>query len=159
MTRISDLLFTTSKELNQKEIFHYTSVESFYKIITNKSLRLSSSKYLNDYKELKILRELIDPKKLDNKGISYNNERVNEINNLVNNSNQEAFIISFSKHRDLLSQWRRYADNSKGVSIGIHVDQLRNKLIELMPKSSNGEDLSRIHFKSVIYNIKQQCEV
>lgn len=155
--KIDDLLFTSSEKLKQKEIFHYTSVESLFKIIESKSIRLSSSKYLNDYKELKVLRELIDKEVLDKRAISYNQDRINDLNQLlIENDNLESFIMSFSKHRDLLSQWRGYADNSKGVSIGFDVENLRSKLIELRPKSRFASDVSKMFMKPVIYSLKEQ---
>jgi hypothetical protein len=159
MTKISDLLFVSEKEIGQREIFHYTSVESFFNIIKNRSLRLSSSKYLNDSQELKIIRELINEENLDKWSIKYDKNRISEIEQLINNNEtKETFIISFSKHQDLLSQWRGYADNSKGVSIGFDVNRLRERLIEHLPKSMEGEDLSRILMKPVIYEVINQCE-
>jgi len=157
--KISDVLFCSSQNLGQNEIFHYTNTEAFYQIIKNKTLRLSSHKYLNDNKELKILEELLNEDYLNQRDIHYNIDRLNELKQIMGKiNNQESFVLSFSKHQDLLSQWRGYADNSKGVSIGFNINNLRNKLMELMPRTSKASDVAKIWMQPVIYELKNQLE-
>ncbi len=155
--KLVDFLFASKEELGQNEIYHYTSIESLYKIVNSRSLRLSSSQYLNDSKEQKIIKELINLELLDKESISYDINRINQIKDLFD-ENLELFIISFSKHRDLLSQWRGYADNSRGVSIGFNVDKLRQRLIGLMPYSTKGEEAFRFTMEPVIYEKNVQCK-
>lgn len=157
--KATDYLFISAEELGQKEIYHYTNADALYKIINNKTLRLTSSKYLNDTKELKILQEIINPEMLDEESIPYDIKRIDEINQLLKeNENEESFILSFSKHRDLLSQWRGYADNSKGLSIGFDVNKLKEKLIKLIPISTKIKELFCFIMQPVIYDKTEQCK-
>lgn len=155
--KLSDFVFNSSENIGQKEIYHYTSAESLFHIINSRVLRLCSTEYMNDSKELKIIRDLSDKTFLEIHNIPYEDKRVEEIKTLLN-ENYESFIISFSKHRDLLSQWRDYADNSNGVSIGFDVDGLVKRLNTLMSNSIKLKELLHIGLRPVIYNTDTQCK-
>lgn len=55
---------------------------------------------------------------------------------------EHPYIACFSKEGDVLSQWRSYADDSRGVSIGFDL----NKLIEN----------SNLKLKEVSYSVDEQ---
>lgn len=115
-------------------LYHYCSMQSFLSIIENKNIWLSDASKTNDKTELiwifdKILQVI------DNVLKKHSNELPREaiketkmtantlIHNFVENLApivQEAknLLVCFSEEKDLLSQWRAYANNGQGVAIG-----------------------------------------
>lgn len=92
-------------------IYHYTSNDALLKILRSKALRMSSRHHLNDEMEgeqfLALVAERFDQEDSDKlKSIKAHLERF------------EPFVTCFSSEPDLLSQWRGYASDGTGVSIG-----------------------------------------
>ncbi len=144
------------KEKNVKtprKIYHYCSLDTFYNIIKNQSIRLSDICKSNDSEELKILRTALYSEflsannsylKLVNEHLkSFSKDDYESAYSYLNSTNGviEKFDISrdvienersryinkvwgicFSEKGDLLSQWRGYADNASGISIGFSTD-------------------------------------
>ena len=91
-----------------KLLYHYCSVETFFQIIKNQTLRLTNIQYMNDSEELHygmdLLGEAEDKYKLiDKRSRDYVN----------------IYAMCFSEMGDLLSQWRGYGDNAEGLSISL----------------------------------------
>lgn len=120
-------------------VYHYCNVDTFYAIIQNKSLRLSDVSKSNDSKEILWIGEKIEELfmheyKLD--GAQYFYKEVDkdtfemETREYVktyfteNFNNPSSFVTCFSSSGDLLSQWRGYADDAKGLSLGFEKDFL-----------------------------------
>ena len=105
-------------------VYHYCSVESFFNIIKSKKFWLSDARYMNDTHEIKwmdrmvykILDELSREKKEQLESIKEFRDKYQEY------QHKKHYIMSFSKEKDLLSQWKGYADDAKGVSIGFKID-------------------------------------
>lgn len=57
------------------------------------------------------------------------------------------YVVCFSEKMDCLSQWRGYADDGKGISIGFC-----KKMLESLPKIMH----HNLSFSKVIYDEKQQ---
>ena len=115
---------------NSKTLYHYTNLHSLKAIVENQSFFCSNSAYLNDKKEYYYGLELFK-KEFENIIHEPNNENSIKIVDAVlielkekNISNH--FATCFSLEGDLLSQWRAYADDGKGIAIGLD----RKKLIE-----------------------------
>lgn len=127
-----------------EKVYHYCSTETFLNIIRNRTIRLSDINKSNDYLELKAMCSLVinEVKSLAKKDIIFSG-----FNGLISGMNDYDAIISvatlllermmkyndvlcyaacFSEEPDLLSQWCRYADDGKGISIGFDVDVLKN---------------------------------
>lgn len=156
---LKDFVLEGSETIGQEEIFHYTSVESLFKIVESESLRLCSTKFMNDWKEMLMIRDVTNETLLKSKGIPYNPERINEIKRLTEGANFESFIISFSKREDSLNQWGFYGDNTKGLSIGFDVDRLKSRLeLLLLVTSIEAKNHFKLSMKSVIYDLEKQCE-
>lgn len=112
-------------EANSNVFYHYCSIESFFNIIKSKKIHLSSVNTMNDSSEgkwvyhiLKILSEINEDTDSDNEKI----EKVN-LRRLHDHSNgyrtfNTLYSFSFSEVGDLLSQWRGYAQDGHGISIG-----------------------------------------
>ncbi len=100
-------------------VFHYTSNHGLFGILGSKSIRLSGGWNLNDANEGKVFVKHLK---------AYAGDRpIDKI--LVNLSKLESYIACFCLHSDLLSQWRGYADDAQGFSIGINT-QLIIELIQ-----------------------------
>lgn len=100
-------------------IYHYTTLNGLIAIIESQSLFSSNLHFLNDRKEYKYGVELI--LKII-KEFKQNKVHLNILNKIEENINliykSERYVTCFSRDGDLLSQWRAYGNNGKGVSIG-----------------------------------------
>lgn len=122
-------------------LYHYCSVNTLISIIENHNIWLSDAEKTNDYTEMKWLfskfQEVIDEDVLSYQTI-YDNELLkivketacNAVENLLSkqaliSKNSKSFLICFSEARDLLSQWRAYGDDGKGVAIGFNTEVLK----------------------------------
>lgn len=124
--------------------YHYCSLDTFLNILRNKSIYLSDPLKMNDTAEIKwYLNRINDVSKKTNgydsvlemmrfrSGIDFCFEDL--LNYLKSQGKRSIYISCFSEEPDLLSQWRAYADDGKGVSIGFDLNQLAtydNWLIE-----------------------------
>ncbi|MDU8672532.1 DUF2971 domain-containing protein [Paenibacillus polymyxa] len=115
--------------------YHYCSVDTFTKIIGNSTIRLSNPYKMNDTQEYKwllnLLPEIIEEytSKIEDveekqKYIDFYVNTCKEIFEDYYQEEEPPYIACFSKKGDILSQWRSYADNSRGVSIGFSLEVL-----------------------------------
>lgn len=102
-------------------IYHYCNIDSFKAIIQNKTLWLSSIYNLNDYKEIHWIKDKVSQKikELTTKD-SFSKYKIFE--ELYLKQHPLLYIASFSQGKDLLSQWRAYANDGKGVAIGFNAN-------------------------------------
>lgn len=109
-------------------LYHYTSLETLFAILsgifTEKSdagdssyfyMRATHASFLNDDKEGKLLPIAL-------KGFGANEQKIALLDSLCG----YPFILSLSKLNDDLNMWRCYADNARGICIGIKTNQLYN---------------------------------
>ena len=102
------------------QLFHYTTKDGFLGIIKNKQLWASHILYQNDYTEynlaLDILKETINNNTSVLEQCSIDTSLLlDEMSKLLNKS---IYVISLSEEKDLLSQWRGYANSNPGFCIG-----------------------------------------
>lgn len=135
-------------------IYHYCSLESFSKIIASNSIRASDLTKMNDPLELQLGQDLVAKLYDDvfpNSDMSPNFKR----------DDYFYFGCSFSAKGDLLSQWRAYADNASGLSIGL--DQKNFKKINHVTVRASDDKWVQNHkfsIEKVIYNkdiFKKKC--
>ena len=119
-----------------KTLYHYCSLQTFKSIIENKSIWLSDIRKSNDSKELEwikgkseyyLLKTWVDYlNSMDNeqrfqKVSSDDFKRVDELKELISNFNDiKTWAFCLSEKKDDLSQWRGYADDGTGISIGFN---------------------------------------
>lgn len=104
-------------------IYHYCDINAFHSILTYKKIWLSAANNMNDYKEVswfvdKVYHEL---------GKVVNDENRGVINDFWNHSTINRplpYLCSFSTNGDMLSQWRAYANDGRGLSIGFNIEKL-----------------------------------
>ncbi|EKO3802475.1 DUF2971 domain-containing protein [Vibrio parahaemolyticus] len=131
-------------------IYHYCDEYAFRQILETKILWLSDITMMNDKNEYKtgfriildILKEYPDLDKKVSTEMSPDNI----------NRTFKVLIVCFSRNGDLLSQWRAYADDGKGLSIGFDMELIKrnnmfNRYLERMEPIS-----SKIEFISVNYD-------
>lgn len=115
--------------------YYYCSLETFLNILKNKEIYLSDPLKMNDKLEIKwYLDRLKENKNKDDMGYSvFERMKMRSgldfsyddlVNNLASKGQKSVYISCFSKKPDLLSQWRGYADDGKGVAIGFDLDEL-----------------------------------
>ena len=109
--------------------YHYTNLECLQKIIENKSFYFSNSFFLNDKLEFKKGLEIFEQKI---NSFSDNNlindygllQKIKDKFKLSNSSNR--YVACFSLKGDLLSHWRAYSNDGKGVCIAFNGNKLIN---------------------------------
>ena len=119
---------------------HYTSIDTFEKIITNKEIWLSNPLQMNDYEELvfgiRTGRELFNSS--DEIRAACGDDLKYEVlsrffhlsmNHFDNEASQDVYTLCFSEHdpddnNGLLSMWRGYGGNGNGVAIVINSESI-----------------------------------
>lgn len=109
---------------NNDILYHYTSLNGFLSIIETQSLFFSNVNFLNDSKEIKhgvdIVLKAIEQIE-ENQSSDILSKMKDNIDLLYKS---EKYVTCFSKNGDLLSQWRAYGNNGKGISIGFEFSDL-----------------------------------
>lgn len=112
---------------NVDMLYHYTDLNGMVGIVTNKSFWASHIKYMNDSKEY------LHGINICNKIINENKEKCTDANflqfldalsKLLTKEEHKVFVVSFCPNGDLLSQWRGYGQNDRGVSLGFKLEDL-----------------------------------
>jgi hypothetical protein len=104
-------------------IYHYCSPQTFLQIIENKCIWLSSTNNMNDYSEGAWVKNAFNKAVHDLKPL-FGIEWVIQTLQNYDDIDLKKYICCFSKDGDSLSQWRAYAQDGEGVSIGIEEDEL-----------------------------------
>lgn len=121
-------------------VYHYCSLETFYSIITGKTLRLCEIDKSNDSRELTWIRDFIQVSFMEQfEAMAEKEERALPrwpfIEVALDAALEQCFGeqrpynylgACFSSRGDQLSQWRGYADDGAGVSIGFSRGALRH---------------------------------
>jgi hypothetical protein len=114
-----------SENANLPEVvYHYCNATAFYSILTKRALWLGSVLCMNDYMEQRhllgkakrLLKELAEGE---------TGRFVSPLIRYFDRAKLTPFACCLSMEGDLLSQWRAYADDGKGFSIGFRSDDLR----------------------------------
>ncbi len=126
-----------------KVLFHYCNMDVMMKIIRDGQLWMTDISRSSDYNELFLLFPDIcyvveeeynnNPFVFKYKGLSGVNalkmilgEVSEEINKALSSGRLTSFVVCFSEFGDVLSQWRGYANDGKGCSLGFSLKELQN---------------------------------
>lgn len=124
-------------------LYHYCSTESFYKIISGKSIRLSALSFSNDYLEGRLARLVIRSLSTEHGLDEYQKKSIEDLMDLFENSfDSHGFCLS--GNGDILSQWRGYADDGNGVSIGFSSKYLASLIKQHNPSRKGALSLSEV---------------
>ncbi len=128
--------------MEPRQLFHYCSTEAAFNILKTRSLRLCDIGKSNDSAELILFYPTLFDALRQAYGASpfefaYRGERgargfgrlMGECEEMVRREMAEGsltnYVFSMSEHGDMLSQWRGYANDSKGVSLGFGFPALK----------------------------------
>lgn len=126
----------------ERILYHYCSTQKMYGIMSRKQLRMSDIIKSNDYDEVYMFFPgIIAAMRDEYRKNPFPFEFAGEINETAMSSffrviydyfrmefdkgGVTNFVTCFCEEGDKLSQWRGYADNGKGVSIGLSERELR----------------------------------
>ena len=181
-----------------KVLYHYASMEKGTSILKHKNIRLSDITKSNDVKEMSIFFPDLFDEMLKNydehNGFSYKFEYkgkgnrqafglfVNELKKKIEKEFEDGSIATFalclSEEGDLLSQWRGYADDGKGICLGLNVEEilkfvgissvsgfslekveyLSKEQIDEWVKNYSAKEFDEDIFNTIYYNILSEVE-
>ena len=112
-------------------LYHYCSMQTFQQILSNQSLRFTDVTKSNDGKEISWISKYVESILLEEiseiKGMANYKDLINDAvlhtwgslvtTNIIEMKSPQ-FVCCFSEDGDMLSQWRGYSDDGKGVAIG-----------------------------------------
>lgn len=131
-------------------LFHYCSTDAFFAMIRSGSLWLSSLSQSNDFLEGKLVSasvaRLAAKDKMDEQSVRKVQSLIETVESVV-----DALGFCLSAEGDLLSQWRGYAADATGVSIGFSKSYLQ----ELVKSSSTAPQTS-MSLERVEYAVIEQ---
>lgn len=122
-----------------KTVYHYTSLEGFMGIVSNRAVWMTEFAYLNDRQEIRYGTELL----LQEVVTMLKNETDKQIRGLLlawkeklSTSTNRICMTSFSADDDSLSQWRAYGPIAIGFPthpLSLHVSDARFQQVEYDP--------------------------
>src|SRR5262245_11589821 len=126
-------------------LYHYCSNEAFCSIIQNKKIRLSSLSLSSDSMEGKLVTKLLIEKAKEDKFKPSHLEMLQASVSILEEL-LDGLGFCLSEAGDLLSQWRGYAADGTGVSIGFANSYLKHLSEESMQSDFSGFTLQRIEY-------------
>jgi len=126
-------------------LYHYCSTSAFHAIAARKSIWLSALSLSNDTKEGKLvtaaIARLAERDKLDPGTTRHLIDSIENLEQLA-----EGLGFCLSEEPDLLSQWRGYADDATGVSIGFS-----RTYLEWLGREILGNNIPSFSLRKVVY--------
>lgn len=149
-------------ELNSaEELYYYTTVETMKFILTDGNIYATNVRYLNDSDEyingLRELKNLLNSAKKLSFGslLKYTSQIESEkIFNRIYEEVSNIYSISFSKARDLLSQWHMYAKES-GIQIKMYFREGQAYNYYLKGQQSEGKEKDEELRRKPVYYLTQ----
>lgn len=117
-----------SREYKPKEndlIYHYCDSNAFFAICTNRKLWMNDLHSMNDFMELHWGYSIWE-QSANTRIEKYGKEFLDEIDEVIHFSGFQGLLLAncFSTDKDVLSQWRAYADDGKGYVISFNAKEL-----------------------------------
>lgn len=131
-------------------LYHYCPTGSFYSIVGNRQIWLTSLLQSNDYMEGRLASHLISKLAQDSDSDS-NLSKIIHSTIQATEESYKGFGFCLSEEPDLLSQWRGYANDATGVAIGFSTEYL-NWLEEINRGKSPNITLRQVIYDKVIHN-------
>jgi hypothetical protein len=120
--------FTT--KMPPDELFHYTTNDSFIAILGSGCMFATERMFFNDPQEFTWGYEQLNTTLGCKECAGYETAFIDQVRSaLVDKQNDDLrlFVLSLSANPDLLSQWKAYADNGRGICFGMRGDTLRER--------------------------------
>lgn len=106
-------------------IYHYCDADAFHSICINKKLWFNDLYSMNDYLEMRWGHSIWE--QAANKRVEkYGKNFLDEIDEIIHFSGFQGLLLAncFSTEKDVLSQWRAYANDGNGYVIGFNAKDL-----------------------------------
>ena len=129
-------------------LYHYCSLETFLAVIRSREIWLTNIFCMNDSAEHYWLRSVAQDV-LKRNSQANENLRLLESRLFPKEEDTDLYCCSLSALRDSLGQWRAYADDGRGVAIGLSMSFLR-----WITKKHHG-----LRLEKVVYERKEQEEI
>lgn len=133
-------------------LYHYCSNQTFLSILETRQVWASELSLSNDHLEGRWIKAVFSRcctgKEVDSLNLG---KLLNHLDSLISFAGAAGFCMS--EDGDLLSQWRGYADDGAGVSIGFSDEYLR-----LLCDSHQKEAKFGISLQQVVYDLDQQMD-
>jgi hypothetical protein len=143
---VNEKLNTEQPKINT--IYHYTNLNNFISIVENQTLYCTNISFLNDKREYKYGVDLLLGRIDILKDSGFNVEILDMLTKHIDLIfKSERYVTCFSKNGDLLSQWRAYANNGKGVAIGFESMMIERRMNLILQR------------QNVTYDVKEQTEI
>jgi len=129
-------------------LYHYCSASAFFKIIESRKLRFSDILSFNDSTEFYWIFDVL---KSNQKYLDFKDKYPEESKIIFQTPvhwQLKSYVCCFSAKNDQLSQWRGYADNAQGFSIGFRTSHLSNIAFHQQ----------KVCLEKVLYNEPEQNE-
>lgn len=126
-------------------VYHYCTVETMKDILEQGTLRLSDIEKSNDYAERKWIQNMIDEEFFAK--YPHNHRLFGTYQKCKKEfiESRNLYAACFSENPDLLSQWRAYAMDGRGVAIGFYKRYLK----QLEEQNPN------LHYLKICYDLKR----
>jgi hypothetical protein len=130
-----------------KILYHYCSNSAFYSIVSNKSIWLSSLSLSNDTMEGRLVSEILLKLAEEDSLKEYDSNRLRD---MVDDLREffDGLGFCLSENGDLLSQWRGYANDASGVSIGFSDEYLELLSRETKSQGGAGFTLQKVEYEN-----------
>lgn len=139
--------FGDSDKIREKHsyLYHYTSIPAFYSMLENNQIWFGYTKNTNDESEVRGFLKTLANK--INKSFPEDTVKKREVLDLISNQKETAhsFVLCFSKLKDDVAQWERYADNAHGVCL-----KFDTKILAKICDSNN------YWMKEIVYSLKEK---
>ena len=140
---ISQFSISVESTDEPETLFHYTSIDTLEKILTESFgreyiiLRGTHFEYLNDTKEVKFAIDIMQEiaKEFEDQGKDISKKKLSEHltsarwKRLTNSFGikSDLFITSFSENYDSLPMWNMYGNNGNGIAIGCKKSKIKTE--------------------------------
>lgn len=114
-----------------KPIYHYTSIATYREICASKRLRATDVRFMNDSMELQMALELLESL-IDSESAGDEKVALKLLFQWLREdfeAGHSVFALCFSRHGNLLSQWRGYVGDGAGVSFGLDIKGVESLLV------------------------------
>lgn len=151
-------------------VYHYCNTDTFFKIVENKTLRLSDIEKSNDFLEknwsihqcLSHIRNLIEAGKRWETTAGY--VLADAVEKEFSKYNRMILACCFSKQRDLLSQWRGYGDNGAGICLGVDAGNAFSKAYQRTRDFFSSKidvlgDMKNLGYDIIRYDAGELCQI
>ncbi len=159
MTLLSDCIYKPAKGAL---LYHYCTAETLVSIAKDKKIRFSDANMMNDYHEgiyaYRLFEEsatgLLKDKKVQKKYPGMDKNFFDAVDQYFGRSQSilHPVIACFSKSPDVLSQWRGYADQATGFSIGFSAELINQMAATVLEVEYNRHKQLKI-FKNALIEI------